>query len=145
MVVRILLDAGADVNGGEISGSARWAASVAGRELVVRMLLKTGADVNARGNSGNALRAAIDAGWPFGMSRHPRKLVFVHSADLLVQILFACEAIYGVALTLRVRAVELTGGATRLIVHVALVAKQAARVGEALELRALFALTASVV
>jgi hypothetical protein len=59
-VVKILLNAGADVNaqGGEYS-NALQAASWEGNEQVVKILLDAGADVNAQGGEyGNALQAA---------------------------------------------------------------------------------------
>lgn len=62
----------------------------------------------------------------------------MHPADVLVQILFAREALSGVAFALRVRADELSLGTTVLVVHFALVANQTATVGEPFELRALF-------
>src|SRR5437773_163750 len=66
-VVRVLLEAGADVNaaagrGGIFSGTALQGASRNGHERVVRVLLEAGADVNAaaggRGFSGTALQQA---------------------------------------------------------------------------------------
>ena len=59
-VVRILMDAGADVNAqGGTWGNALQAASVGGNDKVVRILMDAGADVNAQGGTwGNALQAA---------------------------------------------------------------------------------------
>jgi ankyrin repeat protein/aminoglycoside phosphotransferase (APT) family kinase protein len=63
-VVKMLLDAGADVNaqGGEY-GNALQAASRESHETVVKMLLDAGADVNAQGGYyGSALQAASAGG-----------------------------------------------------------------------------------
>ena len=63
-VVKMLLDAGADVNaqGGEY-GNALQTASSRGHEAVVKLLLENGADVNAQGGEyGNALQAASQGG-----------------------------------------------------------------------------------
>ncbi|KAF1966679.1 ankyrin, partial [Bimuria novae-zelandiae CBS 107.79] len=64
VVVKLLLDTGADVNaqGGEY-GNALQAASERGHKQVVKLLLNTGADVNAQGERyGNALQAASERG-----------------------------------------------------------------------------------
>ncbi|KAF2250795.1 hypothetical protein BU26DRAFT_517582 [Trematosphaeria pertusa] len=76
-VVKLLLDAGADVNAAQGGGfgNALYAASSLGYEqVVVKLLLDAGADVNAqRGGFGNALQAASEGvlrsqdreqGWP---------------------------------------------------------------------------------
>jgi hypothetical protein len=62
--VRLLLEAGADVNAqGGRYGNALQAASVRGHDQVVQRLLEAGADVNAQGGEhGNALRAASVGG-----------------------------------------------------------------------------------
>jgi ankyrin repeat protein len=58
-VVRLLLEKGANVN----NGNALCAASSGGHEAVVRLLLNRGADVNAKsGQDGNALYAASSGG-----------------------------------------------------------------------------------
>ncbi|EUC31762.1 hypothetical protein COCCADRAFT_38175 [Bipolaris zeicola 26-R-13] len=59
-VVKLLLNAGADVNAqGGLYGNALQAASVKGHEQIVKILLNAGADVNAQGGLyGNALQAA---------------------------------------------------------------------------------------
>jgi ankyrin repeat protein len=59
--VKLLLDAGADVNTGGDGryGSTLYVASESGHEAVVKTLLDAGADVNARGEEeryGSALR-----------------------------------------------------------------------------------------
>jgi ankyrin repeat protein len=64
MVVRLLLDKGADINvqGGDY-GNALQAASANGHEMIVRLLLDKGADINAQGgHHGNALQAALQGG-----------------------------------------------------------------------------------
>jgi hypothetical protein len=62
-IVRLLLEAGADVNaeGGGLYGSALQAASARGHEQVVRLLLDHGADVNAQGGEhySSTLQAAL--------------------------------------------------------------------------------------
>ncbi len=47
-IIKMLLDAGADVNGGKY-GTVLGAAAACGLELQVKMLLDAGADVNSRG------------------------------------------------------------------------------------------------
>ena len=63
-VVKLLLDAGADVNAqGGVYGNALQAASYGGDEQVMKLLLDAGADVNAQGGDyGNALQAASHGG-----------------------------------------------------------------------------------
>ena len=56
-LVNLLLDKGADVNGG--GGAALQAASSAGHGQIVRLLIERGADINASG--GAALRVAVNA------------------------------------------------------------------------------------
>jgi hypothetical protein len=65
-VVRVLVDAGADVNAQDVGGdgNALQAASAGGHDKVVRMLVDAGADVNAKfvGLYGDALQAASAGG-----------------------------------------------------------------------------------
>jgi ankyrin repeat protein len=64
LVVKLLLDKGADINaqGGDY-GNALKAAAAEGHEPVVKLLLEKGADVNAQGGRyGNALQAALYKG-----------------------------------------------------------------------------------
>ncbi|THU98747.1 ankyrin, partial [Dendrothele bispora CBS 962.96] len=63
-IVKLLVDAGADVNaqGGEY-GNALQAAAYGGNEGIVKLLVDAGADVNAQGGEyGNALYAAVSRG-----------------------------------------------------------------------------------
>ncbi|KAH0556261.1 hypothetical protein GP486_005815, partial [Trichoglossum hirsutum] len=64
IVVKLLLDKGADINTqGDFYGSALGAASFGGHELIVKLLLNKGADVNAQGGQwGSALQAASAKG-----------------------------------------------------------------------------------
>ncbi|XP_014558237.1 hypothetical protein COCVIDRAFT_36442 [Bipolaris victoriae FI3] len=58
-VVKLLLNAGADVNAqGGFYGNALYAASVKGHEQIVKILLNKGANVNAQGDCSTALYAA---------------------------------------------------------------------------------------
>ena len=60
MIVRLLLDHGANINaqGGKY-GNALQAACYEGHEMIIRLLLDHGADVNAQGGTyGNALQTA---------------------------------------------------------------------------------------
>lgn len=59
-IVEILIEVGADVNGGDgVFGSALQAAAFSGNEEIAEILIKAGADVNATGgNYGSALQAA---------------------------------------------------------------------------------------
>ncbi|KAF7446386.1 ankyrin repeat domain containing protein [Pyrenophora tritici-repentis] len=81
-VVKMLLDAGADINAqGGNHGNALQAASLRGHKQVVKMLLDKGVDINAQsGNHGNALQAASEGG-----HKQVVKMLLDNGADINAQ------------------------------------------------------------
>ena len=79
VMVRLLLDRGADINAqGGYYGNALQAAASLENEVIVRLLLDRGADVNARGGKyDNPLQEAASRG-----NRFLVRLLFDHGADV---------------------------------------------------------------